>query len=80
MELGAKVAVLLSINYWTHRFRLCQQPDARSNVSDRTFDVVLDWIGHLFCVVVKKRLCSGELSGKSGPDPDLPGGQISPMG
>ena len=51
-----------------------------SGLSDSTFNVVLDWIGHLFCDVVKKRLCSGDLSGKLGPDPDLPGGQISPMG
>jgi hypothetical protein len=48
--------------------------------NDRTFNVVLEPIGHLFCAVVKKRLCSGDLSGKSGPDPDLLGGQISPIG
>ena len=47
---------------------------------DRTFDIVLDRIDHLFCAVVRKRLCSGYISGHSGPDPDLPGGQISPIG
>ena len=31
--------------------------------NDRTFNVVLEPIGHLFCAVVKKRLCNGDILG-----------------